>query len=632
MYSTVDFNKIREKNPVYDLICRGCEDAQLWIDAVDETAVTQKEFIDKIIDASPNFTYMYVPFDKDYANHLDKTVKNVIKGAVKKVYDTIAGVVKAKATLRVMGKSLVDSDYLYRQQIKDKYGFDPGCLTIMSFNRFVEDTVDDMLFFALDDMESNLFLKGDAAREEYLGGVLLDLVLALVYVQESSEAAYISSTDSTPYSIYNGTDSASKRVYELFEDTDGTYRILGELKGKQLPTTIYTPIDPNNYGVYSQLADTYGSGFQKFIISCSPYANDLIPLINNNSLQFSKLIQVVNYEAFAKGVSYFGNDYAKYMLEDILPYNNLPLDSINALDNHFDDFVKYSDKYGTNFVKVFSTYPQYADDIIKYTELRGKYFVKRVAEESQKGEGALKALLTRVSKQYNYSRYGTSFAHSNSFANRNLTTALNKADLSYDDFMRLRKINHQDPILTDEMIDKMKTIRNAIADPTENTLMSKVIPSSDVEKYLSGDYYQVGGFVTKADDVANCTKYMDYYTNLGLSYNGSKFLPNTDDYLGVIRFNSEAVNSLEIPYGIGFEGSIDDPLPFTGNGFAGGTATNCITPEYRFTSPANVLDGAELYIVTQDGDEILMAIYNKKALRPDGKPGRFVRLEDIGNE
>ena len=115
---------------------------------------------------------------------------------------------------------------------------------------------------------------------------------------------------------------------------------------------------------------------------------------------------------------------------------------------------------------------------------------------------------------------------------------------------------------------------------------------------------------------------MDYYTNLGLNYNGSKFLPSTDDYLGVIRFKSEAVNSLEIPYGIGFGGSIDDPLPYTGNGFAGGLETNCITPEYTFSSLVDVLDGAELYIVTKDGDEILMAIYNSDE-------HKFVKLEDI---
>lgn len=44
------------------------------------------------------------------------------------------------------------------------------------------------------------------------------------------------------------------------------------------------------------------------------------------------------------------------------------------------------------------------------------------------------------------------------------------------------------------------------------------------------------------------------------------------------------------------------------------------------------MNGAELYKITQDGDEILMAIYCEDAPCSDGKKGKFVRLEDMGNE
>ena len=70
-------------------------------------------------------------------------------------------------------------------------------------------------------------------------------------------------------------------------------------------------------------------------------------------------------------------------------------------------------------------------------------------------------------------------------------------------------------------------------------------------------------------------------------------------------------------------------LPFTGNGFAGGVDTDCITPEFEFLKTAvneygvyDVMDGAELYKITKEGEEILLGIYAK-----DKK--RFVRLEDI---
>ena len=58
-------------------------------------------------------------------------------------------------------------------------------------------------------------------------------------------------------------------------------------------------------------------------------------------------------------------------------------------------------------------------------------------------------------------------------------------------------------------------------------------------------------------------------------------------------------------------------------------------PEYQFKRNSDgysVMNGAELYKITQDGDEILMAIYCKDAPRSDGKKGKFVRLEDMGNE
>lgn len=75
----------------------------------------------------------------------------------------------------------------------------------------------------------------------------------------------------------------------------------------------------------------------------------------------------------------------------------------------------------------------------------------------------------------------------------------------------------------------------------------------------------------------------------------------------------------------------EENLPFTGNGFAGGKGVDCITPEYEFAKTASndkglydLMDGAELYKVTQDGDEILLAIYNKDADNPKGRKGMFV--------
>lgn len=103
---------------------------------------------------------------------------------------------------------------------------------------------------------------------------------------------------------------------------------------------------------------------------------------------------------------------------------------------------------------------------------------------------------------------------------------------------------------------------------------------------------------------------------------------------------------MKVPYGNGMNGvQVDgktfskgykpEDLPFTGNGMSGGMETDCVTPEYEFLKTSanefgvyDINGGAELYIVTQEGEEILMAIFNENIERPDRKKGMFVRLED----
>ena len=83
------------------------------------------------------------------------------------------------------------------------------------------------------------------------------------------------------------------------------------------------------------------------------------------------------------------------------------------------------------------------------------------------------------------------------------------------------------------------------------------------------------------------------------------------------------------------KGYKSEDLPFTGNGMSGGMETDCVTPEYEcLKTSANefgvydINGGAELYIVTQEGEEILIAIFKEDIDRTDGNKGMFIRLED----
>ncbi len=158
----------------------------------------------------------------------------------------------------------------------------------------------------------------------------------------------------------------------------------------------------------------------------------------------------------------------------------------------------------------------------------------------------------------------------------------------------------------------------------KGTVVSKVISQSEMEGYMSGLFCSVWGYITQANDTAMCRNYMDFYLDLGLGYEGSTFDPQKDEYLGIIRFRirDEDDVKLIIPYGKALGGIFDNPRPFTGNGYAIGAGTGSVIPEYMLVSPFALPDGAELYILTKEGEEIFWAIFTEEK-------GRFVRLEDM---
>ena len=168
----------------------------------------------------------------------------------------------------------------------------------------------------------------------------------------------------------------------------------------------------------------------------------------------------------------------------------------------------------------------------------------------------------------------------------------------------------------------MKAVRDAIPMPTNQTIMQKVIPQGDIAKYISGDYYQVRGYITRAQDVNKLDSYNDIYNSLRLNYNGSVFNPVIDECVGVIRFKTPDAADIDIPYSQAMGGSTVDGPPFTGNGFTAATNGQVI-PEYKIDDYVALYDGAELYTITKDGTETLVAVYNEGL-------GRFVDILEIG--
>ncbi len=183
---------------------------------------------------------------------------------------------------------------------------------------------------------------------------------------------------------------------------------------------------------------------------------------------------------------------------------------------------------------------------------------------------------------------------------------IKKEGLSLDDFKYMMQKNVN--ALTDIEKSKLANIRNALSKPNANTVMQKVITKNDIQKYLNGDYNNVGGFVSRAADAKHLETFEDLYHGLRLDYNKTTFFIE-DGSCGVIRFKSSNSSNAIIPSG----GTYDAwDYPFTATGFTSGKSGRLGVPEWHLQNKINFEDGAELWQVSNNGSEKLMGIFDKK--------------------
>jgi len=156
---------------------------------------------------------------------------------------------------------------------------------------------------------------------------------------------------------------------------------------------------------------------------------------------------------------------------------------------------------------------------------------------------------------------------------------------------------------------KLRIVRDGITTPSASTLLEKVITLQDVSVYMNNTYGgSVGGFISVAADIKSLSTMYDVYYGMRLDYPGTKFLPDGAGY-AVIRFTSSDVTHLEIPYCTEMGGTFAHAWPNTGGGFTSSTLGDGGFPEYRFDNYYAPNQGAELYVVTPLGNEILRATF-----------------------
>lgn len=189
---------------------------------------------------------------------------------------------------------------------------------------------------------------------------------------------------------------------------------------------------------------------------------------------------------------------------------------------------------------------------------------------------------------------------------------LKEHGIAIEDFnnLRLKPVSE----LTDAEAKIMKDIRDSVPPVTQDTLLQKTIPVNDVDKYLSGDYTEIGGYVAKVEDLSNVRMYDDVVESLRLDYvswDGSRPYPKDGESYAMIRFKTNKVDEIEIPYGERLGGTNTDGPPCTLNGFTG-AKNGQIVPEWEFTDRYKPVEGSELFQV-KNGKEILVAIFDGKS-------------------
>ena len=183
--------------------------------------------------------------------------------------------------------------------------------------------------------------------------------------------------------------------------------------------------------------------------------------------------------------------------------------------------------------------------------------------------------------------------------------------------------------LSDEDLLKIKKINEVIPNPTNDTLMSKVISEETYKMYISNGEYSdtIGNCIAKAEDLSDCKTYMDYYNKLGLNYfqDGKPGPYTTAEKMYVVRFISGDTET-KVVRNIGgttnlevnrikdlYKGQPDISVfrqddPFVGTGFTKTPSGELGKPEYNTKGYCTIEDGAAIYELARNSQEKIVAI------------------------
>ena len=358
-YTKINYEELKREYTSYDLWSEVSAKQEMWLKNVQKT---DEKYIGNIRESFSICTNLYQYTPKSVCIRLvspeaDTQIRefeaSVVTGFEIQAYKTISGVTKLPSTILMQPKSVIESDYIYRQECKEKYGFDPGKYSIYSSVSYMGGLVEESAFILIDDFDSAVSSGSKEELGEYIGGALWDVCFA-VYLSEVNTRI---SDEISNYRITTGKKAtieeiknipASKRtsseqkIIELYEDIDGVYKAEWDLIDKSRAFNVDTALVES----YNSQLSVIGSDYAMMLSDCRAYSNSLITLTTGKETIVKSLL-ISHYDDFIDGINRYGLNYANLAVE-----------------------------YGEQFVKAISTFPQYADDIIRLSNTYGNSVIE----------------------------------------------------------------------------------------------------------------------------------------------------------------------------------------------------------------------------------------------------------------
>ncbi|MCM1508761.1 MAG: EndoU domain-containing protein [Ruminococcus flavefaciens] len=357
-YTKINYDELKREYVSYELWAEVSAKQEIWLKNVQET---DEKYIGNIRESFSICTdlYQYTPqsvcvrlVSPEADTQIREFETSIVTGFEIQAYKTISGVTKVPSVILMQPKSIIESDYIYRQEFKEKYGFDPGKHSIYSTVSYMIDLKCESVFIQLDDFDSVVSSGSKEEIGEYIGGELWDACFAVYWseVQNrlSSEISNYQNETGKSFSIEEVKDiptskrtASENKIIELYEDIDGVYRAEWELIDKSRAFNVDTTLVESYNNQISVIGPEYGI----MLSDCCAYSNSLIRLTTGNE-DIVKSLLANHYVDFVDGVNRYGMDYAKLAIE-----------------------------YGEQFVNAISTHSQYSYDIINLTKVHNEPFI-----------------------------------------------------------------------------------------------------------------------------------------------------------------------------------------------------------------------------------------------------------------